>query len=180
MANRIGVACFGLIGGKDLNVTLGFSLFQASEVCCRFFGCRLASSPLKKKEISFTSHLHVWWTSSRSHSVHLDILKKKKFSRHIRRTKSCCRQPAINVQTDYAASVSPAIAPTWQLVIKHIGLNGLITAVTTIVIVFKFVSSFNSGRRRKRSQIGRGSRDPPAFDFEKCLKVQVHTFEAAA
>ena len=151
MANRIGVACFGLIGGKDLNVTLGFFLFQASEVCCRFFGF---ISPQKKR--SFTSHLHVWWTSSRSHSVHLDILKKKKFSRHIRRTKSCCRQPAINVQTDYAASVSPAIAPTWQLVIKHIGLNGLITAVTTIVIVFKFVSSFNSGRRRKRSQIGRG------------------------
>ena len=48
MANRIGVACFGLIGGKDLNVTLGFSLFQASEVCCRFFGF---ISPQKKKII---------------------------------------------------------------------------------------------------------------------------------
>ena len=166
MANRIGVACFGLIGGKDLNVTLGFSLFQASEVCCRFFGF---ISPQKKKiiYISFACVVNVLKVAFGA-PWHFE---KKKFSRHIRRTKSCCRQPAINVQTDYAASVSPAIAPTWQLVIKHIGLNGLITAVTTIVIVFKFVSSFNSGRRRKRSQIGRGSRDPPAFDFEKCLNV---------
>ena len=173
MANRIGVACFGLIGGKDLNVTLGFSLFQASEVCCRFFGF---ISPQKKKD-----HLHLICMCGERPQGRIRCTLtfwKKKFSRHIRRTKSCCRQPAINVQTDYAASVSPVIAPTWQLVIKHIGLNGLITAVTTIVIVFKFVSSFNSGRRRKRSQIGRGSRDPPAF--EKCLKVQVHTFEAAA
>jgi hypothetical protein len=62
MGNRIGVACFWLIGGKDLNVTLGFSLFQASEVAAGSLAILLSSrfiSPQQQK-ISFTSHLHVW------------------------------------------------------------------------------------------------------------------------
>jgi hypothetical protein len=57
MSNRIGVARFGLIGGKDLNVTLGFSLFQAS-VAAGSLAILLSSrfiSPQKKRNIIYIS-----------------------------------------------------------------------------------------------------------------------------